>query len=413
MSQSEPLHISTRLLHPSAGGTHRVSAEWQHRPSATPVYQTATFDQESPLEFGAFDYSRSGNPTRDGVERVLAELEGSRAALAFNSGMSAIAAVFGLLKPGDEIVASTDIYGGAYRLLNRIAERRGIVVRFAALDDLRAFAAAVTDKTRIIYAESIGNPLMTVADIGGLSRIARAVGARLVIDNTFLTPLNLRPLELGADIVVHSATKYLSGHGDATSGVLGVNDPTLIAELNFIRNAEGTALPPQECFLLERGLKTLDVRLERQQTTAAKVAALLAECEAAGEIQRVRYPGLRSLPGHDIHRCQSAGDGAVICFETGSLERSLLLVKSLALFPIRVSFGSVESSVSMPFSMSHASVPKELRSVNAVPQDLVRLSIGLEAANDLIADLSQAIRSVSVRRVPIAEIRASSASVCC
>ena len=211
MSQPEPLHISTRLLHPSAGGTHCFYAEWQHRPSATPVYQTATFDQESPLEFGEFDYSRSGNPTRDGVERVLAELEGSRAALAFNSGMSAIAAVFGLLKPGDEIVASTDIYGGAYRLLNRIAERRGIVVRFAALDDLRAFAAAVTDKTRLIYAESIGNPLMTVADIGGLARIVRE-GVRVVTDAVTVGIVLLEGVRWeGIGVVAHTVPVGVSG----------------------------------------------------------------------------------------------------------------------------------------------------------------------------------------------------------
>lgn len=361
--------------------------------TCTPIYQTATFDQESPLAFGKYDYTRSGNPTREALETQIARLEGGGRCFAFASGLAAINAVAGLLSPGDEVLACDDLYGGTYRLLSRILSRRGIRVVYADLTDLDVARAAFTDRTRLVFLESVSNPLMRVCDIRAISRLAKERGARVCVDNTFLSPLLQKPLDLGADFVVHSATKYLCGHSDVTAGVVTVRDDELARELYLIQNGEGAGLGPQECYLLLRGLKTLDLRLERQQRSANVIAAHLCGHPA---VKQVRFPGVPGPAGTRIHAQQASGTGAVVCFETGSPELSAEVVSRLRLFGIRVSFGSVSSSTSLPCRMSHASIPAEVRAARKFPEDIIRLSIGIEDVRDLIEDLDQALEGATL-----------------
>lgn len=363
------------------------------RPSATPIYQTATFEQESALEFGRFDYSRSGNPTREVLETQLASLASGSRALCYASGLAAISAVVDLLSPGDEILAHDDLYGGTYRLFSGLAERRGVRVRYADLSASTTvgdshWRESVAERTRLIYAETPTNPLQHVCDIGALSALARRAGARLCIDNTAMSPYLQKPLELGADIVLESATKYLCGHSDVTAGVVTVRDGPLARTLAFNQNATGSALAPFDSFLLLRGLKTLAIRIDAQQRNARRVASFLCRHPA---VARVHYVGLPSHPGSVLHSSQSRGPGSVVSFETGRLETSRRIVESLRCFGIAVSFGGIGSTASLPCRMSHASIPPGERRRHELPEDLVRLSIGIESADDLIDDLGQAL----------------------
>jgi cystathionine beta-lyase len=360
---------------------------------ATPIYQTATFDQLSPLEPGRYDYSRSGNPTRAVLEAQLARLERAFGAFAFASGLAALTAVTRLLRPGDELLAGDDLYGGTYRLFSRLVAPFGIDVRYADLADPAAARAAIGPRTRLVHVESLTNPLLRVPDLRDLSRLAHDHGALLCVDASALSPYLQRPLELGADVVVHSATKYLAGHGDVTAGTVAVRDARLAERIAFVQNAEGAGLGPFDAFLLLRGMQTLAVRLDRQQATARRVASHL---RALG--LRVRYPGLPEDPGHDRLRAQSGGAGALVSFETGSLPASARLVASLRLFATTVSFGSVHSSASLPCRMSHAAIPQEVRRARRLEEDLVRLSVGLEDPDDLIDDLDQALDAAGLAR---------------
>jgi len=363
------------------------------RPLATPIYQTATFDQPGALEPGPYDYSRSGNPTRAVLEAQLARLDRGTRAFAFTSGLAALTAVTRLLRPGDELVAGDDLYGGSYRLFSRLLAPHGVLVRYADLTDDAAAAAAITPRTRLVHVESLTNPLLRVPDLRGLAELAHRHGARLCVDASALSPYLQRPLELAADIVVHSATKYLAGHGDVTAGSVAVKDGKLADEIAFVQNAEGAGLSPFDAFLLLRGMQTLAVRLERQQRSARLVASRLQAHGLA-----VRYPGLRSDPGHARLRRQAKGAGAVVSFETGAVEQSARLVDSLRLFSTSVSFGSIHSSASLPCRMSHAAIPAEVRRARRLPEDLVRLSIGLEDPADLIRDLEQALATAGLGR---------------
>ena len=363
------------------------------RPLATPVYQTATFDQPGALEPGPYDYSRSGNPTRAVLEAQLARLDRGRRAFAFASGLAALTAVTRLLRPGDELVAGDDLYGGSYRLFSRLLAPRGITVRYADLTDDGAAAAAISRRTRLVHVESVTNPLLRVPDLRSLAALARRHGAWLCVDASALTPHLQRPLELGADIVVHSATKYLAGHGDVTAGAVVVSDPRLAEEIAFVQNAEGAGLSPFDSFLFLRGLQTLAVRLDRQTASARRVASWLRRHGLT-----VRYPGLRDDPGHARLRAQARGAGAVVSFETGATHVSARLVDSLQLFSTSVSFGSVHSSASLPCRMSHAAIPAEVRRARHLPEDLVRLSIGLEDPADLTEDLERALIAAGIAR---------------
>jgi cystathionine beta-lyase len=374
--------------------------------SCTPIYQTATFDQESAGGFGRYDYTRSGNPTRDTLERQIASLEHGTRCFAFASGLAAITAVFNLLGPGDEVLACDDLYGGTYRLLSKILARRGIGVRYADITDLDVLRRELSPRTRLVYLESVSNPLMRVCDIREVSRIAHEHGAKVAVDNTFLSPLFMKPLDLGADFSIHSATKYLSGHGDVTAGTVTVKDEQLAKDMYLIQNGEGAGLSPQDSYLLIRGLKTLDLRMERQQRSANVIATHLLR---SPRVTRVLFPGLPGLANVRVHASQASGTGAVVCFETGDEAFSQRFVEALTLFGIRVSFGSVSSSASMPCNMSHASIPAEVRKARNFPSDIVRLSIGIEDVGDLIADIDRAF-ALAAQPATVAVTAASIAS---
>lgn len=359
-----------------------------YRPVATPIYQTATFEQESATEFGSYDYSRSGNPTRAVLERQLAEIENAKHGFAFASGMAAITAVTRLLAPGDEIVAGGDLYGGAYRLFSRILKPSGITVRYARGTSVADFRTALSERTKLVYIETPGNPLLSVIDIREVAQLAHSSDAILAVDNSMMSPCLQNPIDLGADVVIHSATKFLCGHSDVTAGVLAVNSDKLAERLYLIQNGEGAALGPFDSYLLLRGLKTLALRVRQQQKNARRVLEFLLSHPA---VTRVHHPSLADADSQRIHRQQARGDGSIICFETGSSEVSRALAEATRIFAITVSFGSVNSSLSLPHCMSHSSVPPELRAQCQFPEDLVRLSVGIEDADDLIADLEQAL----------------------
>ncbi|MSR61616.1 MAG: aminotransferase class V-fold PLP-dependent enzyme [Planctomycetes bacterium] len=355
------------------------------RPLSTPIYQTAAFEQESATEFGAYDYTRSGNPTRHVLERELAALEDGAHAVAFTSGMAALSAVTRLAARG-RIVAGLDLYGGTHRLLAHVCEPLGIEVERVDLADALASARALARRTDLVLVESPSNPLLGVVDVRALAELCRAHGALLCVDGSLCPPAYQQPLALGADLVVHSATKYLCGHGDVTAGVVSTRSRPLFERLAFTQNAEGAGLAPFECWLLLRGLKTLPLRFTAQQRHARHLARFLA---AHPLVTRVHYPGLVTHPGHALHRAQSSGDGAVLSFETGDVEFSRRLVEALELFSIAVSFGSVHSQATLPCHMSHRSIPARER--HGLPPDLVRLSVGIEDLRDLRADLEQAL----------------------
>ena len=353
-----------------------------------PIYQTSTFLQPTATEFGEYDYSRSANPTRSLLERKLADLEHGKFAAAFASGMAAITAVSRLLEAGDEILASDDLYGGSVRLLEQILPRQGISVRYVDTTDLSEVELNITPKTKLVLVETPTNPLLRVSDIAALAKITRTHRVLLAVDNTMLSPCLQNPLKHGADIVIHSATKFLCGHSDVTAGAIITDREELYERIAFVQNAEGSALAPFDSWLLLRGLKTLALRVERQNSSALKVADFLSQ---QSSIDRVFYPGIAGHVGSEVNARQAAGGGSVISFTTCDAEISRRIVEATRLCAIAVSFGSVNSTISMPCHMSHASIPDALRDRLAPPPDLVRLSIGIEAVEDIVADLEQAI----------------------
>lgn len=378
------MKFETRLLNFEAAPGDRC------KPVATPIYQTATFRQEGAVEFGDYDYSRSGNPTRAVLESQIAELEGGQRAFCFASGMAAITAVTRLLRPGDEIVACDDLYGGTFRLFSRILKGRGIETHYVDFD--QDIEAAVTPRTRLVYLETPTNPLLKIVDIRAAAEFAHRHGALLCVDNSTMSPYLQNPLALGADIVVHSATKFLCGHSDVTAGAVVLNDPKLAEDLYLIQNGEGAGLGPFDSFLLLRGLKTLALRIDRQQQNALRIAEFLSQ---HAKVSRVHYPGLGDHPARESHLAQARGAGSVVSFETGSFAVSQQIAEATRIFNITVSFGSVNSSISLPVCMSHASIPAEVRARKFLPQDLVRLSVGIENVDDLIADLDHALASAT------------------
>lgn len=358
-----------------------------------PLHLASTFVQPGAGEWGEFDYSRSGNPTRKGFETTLASLEGGVGALAFSSGMAAIHCVTAWLKSGDHVLAGTDIYGGAYRLLHKIANRAGVTTTLADSTDLAKFEAAITPATKLVWIESPGNPRMSITDIAACAEIAHRHGALLGVDSTFATPVLTRPLEMGADIVMHSATKYIGGHSDLMGGALVVRDAALLKELYFVQNATGAIMGPLESFLCSRGLKTLELRVLEQCRTAQKLAEWLA---SHPRVARVLYPGLPTHPGHELARRQMNGAfGAMMSFEIrGDLADGKQFAESTKLFHLAVSLGAVESLIEQPASMSHASYDAADRAKYGIVDGLIRISVGLEAFEDLRADLEQAFAAL-------------------
>lgn len=356
-----------------------------HAPSATPLYQTATFHLDDDC---AYDYTRSGNPTRHVVEAQLARVEEGTSAFTFSSGMAAITAVCSLASAGDEILACVDLYGGTYRLLSQVTTSHGVRVRYVDTSDPEVLCRALDPAPKLVLVETPTNPFQSVTDLFRLCEIARSAGSLVAVDNSLMSPHLQRPLACGADLVIHSATKFLNGHSDVTAGVVVAKDDVLAERIRFYQNATGTALAPFEGWLLARGMKTLPLRMDKQGANASLLARYLRSHPL---VERVYFVGLPDHPGRDVHDRQARGAGAVIAFETGSIERSLELVQSLELFATAVSFGGVRSTASLPAKMSHASIPDEVRSARRFPEDLVRLSIGIEHVDDLRDDLNRAL----------------------
>ncbi|KAK9468697.1 Cys/Met metabolism PLP-dependent enzyme-domain-containing protein [Lipomyces arxii] len=360
----------------------------QYRASSVPIYQTATFKQASGTEMGEYDYTRSGNPTRTHLERHLAKIMNARRTLAVASGMSAMDVISRLLKPGDEVIAGDDLYGGTNRLLTYLATNGGITVHHVDTTKVDAVKSKVNSRTALVLLESPTNPLIKICDIPTVTKFVKATvpEAIVAVDNTMLSPMAQNPLDFGVDIVYESATKFLSGHHDIMAGVLAVNDEQIGDRLFFTINATGCGLAPFDCWLLLRGIKTLAIRFEKAQKNAQLVAEFLEERSL-----KVRYPGLKSHPQYDLHWSMATGAGAVLSFETGSVEISERVVESARLWGISVSFGCVNSLISMPCKMSHASIDPKVRAEREMPEDLIRLCVGIEDASDLVDDLKSAL----------------------
>jgi cystathionine beta-lyase/cystathionine gamma-synthase len=365
---------------------------------SVPIYQTATYVQEAPGVNKGYDYGRSNNPTRHALEQIVAGLEGGRSAFAFATGLAAIDAVLKLLRAGDEIVAVDDIYGGAYRLFTHVYEKFGIRVTYVDTTRAANVAEVITEKTRLVWLESPTNPTLKISDIERIAATAHAKGALVVVDNTFASPVAQQPLRLGADIVVHSGTKYLGGHSDLVAGLVIVSDSELAERIKFIQNASGGILGPQDCWLLIRGIETVTLRVVRQCQTALQVAEFLSGQE---EVAEVFYPG---LPGHRNHeiaaRQQNGLFGGIVSFslKENTEEAAVRFVTSTTYFKLAESLGGVKSLLCHPAQMTHKSIPRERRLKAGIADSLIRLSCGIEEAEDLIADLKQAFRSLRSAR---------------
>ena len=355
-----------------------------------PIYQTSTYSQKTPGDHKGYEYSRTHNPTRSALESSFSSIEGGKFGLAFGSGLAAIDAVLKLLNPGDEVISTNDLYGGSYRLFTKIFEKYGLVFHFTEMHDLSKIENLVNKNTKMIWVETPTNPMMNIVDIKGLSNISKKFKLILAVDNTFATHFLQQPLLLGADIVMHSATKYLAGHSDVVLGALIVNDQKLSEKLYFIQNASGAICGPMDSFLTLRGIKTLHVRMQRHCENAKKIANYL---NSHPEIKSVYWPGFEKHPNHNIAKKQMNDYGAMISFTTkgNSMSKSLKIVESLKVFTLAESLGGVESLAGHPASMTHASIPKKEREKSGVVDSLIRLSVGIEDVEDLIEDLKQAI----------------------
>ena len=358
-----------------------------------PIYQTSTFQQKGIGREPEWEYARTGNPTRAALERLIAELEGGTAGFAFASGMAAITAVLSLFRAGDKVLISSNVYGGTYRVLDKVFNAFDLHYSIENTEDLASLENAVTPDVKAILVESPANPLMTVTDLAGVAGIARRHGILSIVDNTFMTPYLQKPLALGADIVLHSGTKYLGGHSDVVAGLVAVKDTDLAKRLAFIQNATGGVLGPQDSFLIIRGIKTLAVRMDRHVENAEKAARFLKDHPA---VKKVFYPGLPDAQGHDINSRQAKNGGAMISFILDDRHDYRVFFSSLKLIALAESLGGVESLVCHPATMTHASIPKGIREKVGITDNLIRLSIGIEHIDDLLADLDQAIQAAEM-----------------
>ena len=378
------MKFNTKTIH---GGQEHDKAYGAVMP---PIYQTSTYAQSTPGGHKGYEYSRTHNPTRAALERAFASLENGKYGLAFGSGLAAIDAVMKLLKPGDEVISTNDLYGGTYRLFTKIFENFGIKFHFIGMQDPAKIEEYVNENTRLIWVETPTNPMMHVIDIKACAKIAKKHDLLLAVDNTFATPYLQQPLELGADIVMHSATKYLGGHSDVVMGALVVKEDALAEKLYFIQNASGAICGPQDSFLVLRGLKTLHVRMQRHCENGRKIAEFLS---SHPQIEKVYWPGLEDHPNHAVAKAQMNDYGGMISFVTkgSNFEEAIRIVENLKVFTLAESLGGVESLAGHPASMTHASIPKQEREKSGVVDALIRLSVGIEDADDLIEDLKQAI----------------------
>lgn len=374
--------IESALIHGGIYGDEHTGAV------NVPIYQTSTYEQTELGKQKGWEYSRTGNPTRAALEALIAELERGKAGFAFASGMAAITAVLSLFESGDKIIISSNVYGGTFRVLDKVFKNFGITYAIEDTTNLQELDSKITLDVKAILVESPANPLLTVTDLSGVSEIAKKHGILSIVDNTFMTPYLQRPIELGADIVIHSATKYLGGHSDLVAGLVVVNDEALTERIAFIQNSTGGVLAPFDSFLLIRGIKTLGVRLDRHVDNAEKVAEYLKKHKG---VKRVYYPGLSDAQGYKINRRQAKNGGAMISFELYENYNIAKFFSSLRLIALAESLGGVESLVCHPASMTHASIPYSIRQKVGITDGLIRLSIGIENIDDLLDDLDQAI----------------------
>jgi cystathionine beta-lyase/cystathionine gamma-synthase len=384
--------LSTSIPKTTGFSTEAVHAGQEPDPVTgtvtVPIYQTSTYVQEELGKHKGFEYARTQNPTRFALEKNLATLERGTRGFAFASGMASILAVGHLLRSGDHVVASNNMYGGTYRLFEKVLVPYGLTFTYVNTGDLGAVERAFRPETRMLFVETPTNPTMIISDLRALAALARSRKALLVVDNTFMTPFFQRPIELGAHLVVHSTTKYLNGHSDMVGGVVVSNDDAASERLQFVQNAAGAVPGPFDCWLCLRGVKTLALRMERHDRNARQIAEWLA---GQSKLKKVFYPGLKNHPGHELHQSQASGFGGMIAFDTGSVEKGAAVLKRTRLFALAESLGGVESLISHPATMTHASVPRQDRESVGLTDGLVRISVGIEDVDDLIDDLTTAL----------------------
>lgn len=372
----------TKLIHGGISGDLHTGAV------SVPIYQVSTYKQEGVGVHKGYEYSRTGNPTRFALEELIKDLEEGRRGFAFGSGMAAITAVMMLFNSGDHVILTDDVYGGTYRIMTRVLNRLGIESTFVDTTDLNRVEEAIQPNTKAIYIETPTNPLLKVTDIAATAKLVKQHQLYLIVDNTFNTPYWQNPLRLGADIVLHSATKYLGGHSDVVAGLVVVNDDRLATDLHFVQNSTGGILGPQDSWLLIRGIKTLGLRMEAHEANARQIADFLVKHPS---VKKVYYPGLESHPQHEVAKRQSAGFGGMLSFDVGSGEKAAEILKKVKYFTLAESLGAVESLISVPARMTHASIPKDRREELGITDGLIRISVGIEDAEDLIEDLANAL----------------------
>jgi len=375
-------------------GTKAIHAGVQPDPATgaimTPIYQTSTYVQDGVGNHKGYEYSRTQNPTRHALEKNIAAIENGKYGACFGSGLAAIDCVIKMLNPGDEVISTNDLYGGSYRIFRTIFEKYGIVFHFVDMQNIAEVERVLTKNTKVIWVETPTNPMMNIIDIAAMSIIAKKTGALLCVDNTFATPYLQTPLDLGADIVMHSVTKYLGGHSDVIMGALVTSDENIATEMYRIQNSSGAVTGPMDSFLVLRGIKTLHLRMQRHCENGEKIARFL---KTSAKIEKVYWPGFEDHPNHSIAKQQMRGFGGMISFtlKGNKLEDALAIVKKVSLFALAESLGGVESLIGHPATMTHASIPKEVREKSGVVDSLIRLSVGVEDVDDLIDDLKQAL----------------------
>ncbi|WP_234410475.1 bifunctional cystathionine gamma-lyase/homocysteine desulfhydrase [Caldalkalibacillus mannanilyticus] len=352
-----------------------------------PIHHASTFKQDGVGNF-VYEYARTGNPTRHALEELIKDIEGGFKGYAFGSGMAAISAVMNLFKSGDHVILTDDVYGGSYRLMTKVLTKYNIEVSFVDTSNLAVVEAAIKENTKAIYIETPTNPLLKITDLKSISKLTRSHNLLMIVDNTFSTPYWQNPIEFGADIVLHSATKYLGGHSDVVAGLVVVNSESLATDLHFIQNSIGAILGPQDSWLLIRGIKTLAIRMEEIEENAKKVAKFLVE---HSHVSKVYYPGFETHQGHSVHKIQARGFGGMISFDVGSNHKAEEVLKKVKYFTLAESLGAVESLISLPAKMTHASIPRERRLELGITDGLIRISVGLEDVEDLIEDLHFAL----------------------
>ncbi|QOR65619.1 bifunctional cystathionine gamma-lyase/homocysteine desulfhydrase [Cytobacillus suaedae] len=375
----------TKMIHGGIVGDEQTGAV------STPIYQVSTYRQEAVGKFKGYEYSRTGNPTRHALEELIKDLEEGTAGFAFGSGMAAITAVMMLFDSGDHVILTDDVYGGTYRVMTKVLNRLGIDSTFVDTSNLETIEQAIRENTRAIYIETPTNPLLKITDIESAATIAKKHNLLTIVDNTFSTPYWQTPITLGADIVLHSATKYIGGHSDVVAGLVVVNSKKLAEDLHFVQNSTGGVLGPQDSWLLIRGIRTLGIRMEETEHNTVKIVDFLSTHKA---VKKVYYPGLANHPNHDIAKKQGGGFGGMVSFDVGSEENADKLLASVKYFTLAESLGAVESLISVPARMTHASIPAERRAELGITDGLIRISVGLEDAEDLIEDLAHALSTL-------------------